>query len=325
MNRVNTANAQLPTKVALSRVFLKHVFGNKDDKTVKNYTKRLKQYGFIETFSMQGGDRGEFVFSIADRPENNPFVLLSYIENDVIANVELLTAQKADSLLEAFTVAVQAVEHDYAARLKNAAESQREPILTAYSSYVKESLEADGKTCVGTRLAKPKNNKSKSSPKVTDLPDDVQSWSFPEFTSYFLQEYRKVTGKKHSTRKSQKTGKSVEDCIKDLHHHYIEHERAMLKPTMKKHIDAFFVNYPPTDTITPTAFLMANSDVLYNVEHFLETGKKHILYEERSFKDNKSNIQAEMKAQQAREAKQENKGLSLEQLKELMEGRTNRR
>ncbi|WP_461479615.1 hypothetical protein [Paenibacillus sp. PvR148] len=111
MNRVNTAHSQVPTKVAMSRLLLKRLFGNKDDKTVKNYAERLKQYGFIEAFSMQRGDSGEFVFSIADRPENNPFVLLSYIENEVIANTELQVGQEADSLLVAFTAAVQAVEH----------------------------------------------------------------------------------------------------------------------------------------------------------------------------------------------------------------------
>ncbi|WP_461479614.1 hypothetical protein [Paenibacillus sp. PvR148] len=68
---------------------------------------------------------------------------------------------------------------------------------------------------------------------------------------------------------------------------------------MKKHIEAFFVNYPPTDKITPTAFLMADCDALYNVQRYLETGSKHTPYEERSFKDKKS--QAELKVQQARE------------------------
>jgi hypothetical protein len=288
MNRVNTAQSHVPTKVAMSRFFLKKVFGNSVDKTVKNYAERLKQYGFIETFSMQGGDRGEFVFSITDRPENNPFVLLSHIENEVIANTELQVGQEADSLLKAFTAAVQAVEHDYAARLKNAAASEREKILKAYSTYVRESLEAVGMVFVRIRQGKPKVNNVKPLPIETALPEDVQSWSYPEFTSYFLQGYRKVTGKKHSTRKSQKTGKSVEDCIKELQHHYRDHERASQKPTIKKHIEAFFVNYPPTDKITPTAFLMANCDVLYNIEQYLETGKKHVPYEERSFKDKKS-------------------------------------
>lgn len=55
MNRINTAQSQVPTKVAMSRLFLKYVFGNSVDKTVKNYAERLKKYGFIETFSMQKG------------------------------------------------------------------------------------------------------------------------------------------------------------------------------------------------------------------------------------------------------------------------------
>jgi hypothetical protein len=312
MNRVNTAESQgkeLKT-VVMPRIFLKRIFGNSVDKTVKNYAERLKQYGFIESFSMQGGDRGEFVFNITDHPENNPFVLLSYIENEVIANAELQTGQQADSLLEAFTAAVQAVEHDYAARLKNAAESQREQILSAYNSYVSESLEAGGDVCVGTREAKPKTNKTvKTSPTVTALPDDVHSWLLADFVNYFLQEYKKVTGTKHSTRKSQKTGKSVEDCIKELQHHYRDHEKAMQKLTMKKHIEAFFVNYPLTDKINPTAFLMADCDALYNVQRYLETGRKHTPYEERSFKDRKGKSQAETRAQQAREAKQENTGI----------------
>ncbi|MNO16501.1 hypothetical protein D3C76_61800 [compost metagenome] len=325
MNRINTAKAQVPTKVAMSRFFLKYIFGNSVDKTVKNYADHLKQYGFIEAFSMQGGDRGEFVFSIADFPEKNPFVLLSHAENDVIANAELLTGQKADSLLESFTAAIQAVEHDYADRLKNTSESQRETILSAYRSYVRESLEVAGKVCVGTRQAKPKSDKVKLVPTETVLPDDVMSWTLTVFKSYFLQEYRKVTGKNHSNRKSQKTGKSVEDCIKELEHHYRDHEKAERKPLMKRHIEAFFVNYPPTDKITPTAFLMADPDALYNVQRYLETGIKHTLYEERSFKDKKGKSHAELKAEQAREAKQENKGMTLEQIEELLEGRANRR
>lgn len=56
---------------------------------------------------------------------------------------------------------------------------------------------------------------------------------------------------------------------------------------MKKHIDAFFINYP-TSLFAPTAFLMANSDTLCNVERYLETSVKHVPYEERSFKDKKS-------------------------------------
>ncbi|OMD88326.1 hypothetical protein BSK49_15130 [Paenibacillus odorifer] len=83
---------------------------------------------------------------------------------------------------------------------------------------------------------------------------------------------------------------------------------------MKKHIEAFFVNYPPTDKITPTAFLMADCDALYNVQHYLKTGSKHTPYEERSFKDRKGKSQAENKAQQAREAKQEYMGVSIEEL-----------
>ncbi|MGC5326254.1 hypothetical protein [Brevibacillus sp. SYSU BS000544] len=322
VNRVKVANVQLPTTVAMSRLLLKRVFGNKDDKTLKNYAKRLKELGFINSYSLQGGDGGEFIFAINDYPENNPFVLLSRIENEVIANTELQIGHGADSLLQAFTAAVQAVEHDYVNSLMNVTESQREMILTAYRSYLSEKLQADGAS-VGTRQAKPKIkiNKAKSLPTETHLPDDVQSWSYPEFTRYFLQEYRKVTGKIHSTRKSQKTGKSVEDCIKDLQHHYRDHERAVQKPTMKKHIENFFVNYPPTDKITPTAFLMADCDALYNVQRYLETGSKHTPYEERTFKDRKGKSQAEIKAQQAQEAKQENTGMTLEQLKERLASR----
>ncbi|AWB43420.1 hypothetical protein DCC85_03735 [Paenibacillus sp. CAA11] len=311
MNRVNTAESQGKELkiVVMPRLFLKRIFGNSVDKTVKNYAKRLKELGFIESYLVQGGDGGEFVFTINDRPENNPYVLLSRIENEVIANAELQAGHGADDLLEAFTAAVQAVEQDYAVRLKNAAESQREIILTAYRSYLSEALQVDGKACVGTRQAKPKNDKVKSSTTVTALPDDVDSWSLADFMNCFLQEYRKITGKNHSIRKSQKTGKNVEDCIKDLQHHYRDHEKAKRKPLMKRHIEAFFVNYPPTDKITPTAFLMANSEALYNVEDFLETGKRHVPYGEvRSFNDKKS--QPELKALQTKEAKQENKGLS---------------
>lgn len=322
VNRINTAKAQVPTKVVMPRLFLKYIFGNSVDKTVKNYAEQLKQYGFIEAFSMQGGDRGEFVFSITDLPENNPFVLLSHAENEVIANTLLQAGQKADSLLEAFIAVVQAVEHDYAARLKNAAESHRETILTLYRSYLSETLQADGKAYVGTRQAKPKTNKAKTEPTETALPDDVQSWSFPEFTSYFLQEYRKVTGKKHIAKNRE--GKTVADCIKELQHHYRDLEISEQKPTMKKHIESFFVCYD-SKKIDPRAFFMVDSDVLCNVEHYLKTRQKPIVYEERSFKDNKSKSQAEIKAQQAREAKQENKGMTLEQLKERIENQTNRR
>lgn len=320
MNRVNTAKSQGNEliNVAMPRLVLKRIFGNSVDKTVKNYAERLKQYGFIENFSVQRGDSGEFVFSITDRPENNPFVLLSYIENEVITNTELYVGQKADSLLRAFSAAVCAVEHDYATRLKNADESQRELLLTAYRSYLSEILQADGKTFVGIRQAKPKNNKAKPLPTTTTLPDDVQSWSLVDFKNYFLHEYKRITGKNHSTRKSQKTGKSAEDCIRELHHHYRDEERDNQKPTMKKHIEAFFVNYPLTDKITPTAFLMADSDVLYNVQHYLETGIKHTLYEERSLKDNKDKNQAEVKVEQSLEAKQEHKGMSLDVITKML-------
>jgi hypothetical protein len=306
----------------MPRLFLKYVFGNSVDKTVKNYAERLKKYGFIEAFSMQGGDKGEFVFSITDLPENIPFVLLSRIENEVIASTELQIGQGADSLLQAFTTAVQAVEHDYAARLMNVTESQRETILIEYRSYLSEKLQADGAS-VGTRLAKPKTNKVKPLPTENVFPEDVQSWSLYDFVNYFLQEYTKVTGRKHITR--NRKGKTVEDCIKDLQHHYRDHEKSERRPTMKSHIEAFFVNYPLTGTNTPTAFLLADGEALYNVEHYLETGKKHVLYEERSFKSKKSMSQAEIRAQQAREAKQENTGMTLEQLKERFEGLANRR
>ncbi|MEK5162987.1 hypothetical protein NYE69_11700 [Paenibacillus sp. FSL R5-0527] len=315
MNRVNTAQAQLPTKVALPRLLLKRVFGNKDDKTVKNYAKRLMEYGFIETFSMQGGDRGEFVFSITDRPENNPFVFLSHAENEVIANTELYKGQKADSLLQAFTAAVKVVEHNYAARLKSAAESHRETILTAYRNYLSEVLQADGKAYVGTRQVKPKTNKAKPEPTETALPDDVQLWSYPEFESHFLSEYRKATGKKHRTKNRE--GKTVTDCIKELQHHYRDLDRAEQKPTMKKHIEAFFVCYD-SKKLNPRAFFMADCDVLCKVEDYLKTGQKPIVYEERSIKDKKGMSQEEMRAQQVREAKQERKGLSLEALEQIL-------
>ncbi|WP_101808205.1 hypothetical protein [Paenibacillus pasadenensis] len=320
-NRVNTAEKQgkeLKT-VAMSRLLLKRVFGNSVDRTVKNYAKRLKELGFIESYSLQGGDGGEFICTINDRPENNPYVLLSRIENEVIYLTELQSGQEADALLEAFTAAIEVVEHDYVIKLKNAAENERETILTAYGNYLRESLQANGKVCIGVNQTKVKTKKNKPLPTETALPDDVQLWSYPEFESHFLREYRKVTGKNHTT-KSRKTGKTVEDCIKDLQHHYRDHEKAERKPMMKSHIEAFFVNYPPSEKITPTAFLMADCDALYNVQRYLETGSKHTPYEERSFKDNKSMSQAEMKAQQAREAKQENKGMSLEELMRRLSG-----
>lgn len=291
VNRVNTDKAHFPSKVAMSRLLLKSLFGNKDDKTVKNYADRLKQYGFIDDFSKQGGDRGEFVFSVTDRPENNPFVLLSRIENEVIYLTELHAGQEADDLLEAFTAAVKAVEHDYVARLKNAAENEREVILTAYRDYLREFLQADGKAYVGTRQVKPKTNKAKSEPTETALPDDVQLWTLNVFKSYFLQEYKKVTGKKNHANKSKETGKTFEQCITDLEDHYKDYEQTERKPMMKKHIDAFFVNYSPP-LFTPTAFLMANSGALCIVERYLETKVKHVPYEERSFKEEKKREKA---------------------------------
>lgn len=311
MNRVNTAEAQgkeLKT-IAMSRLLLKRIFGNSVDRTVKNYAKRLKELGFIESYSLQGGDGGEFVCTINDRPENNPYVLLSRIENEVIYLTELQAGQEADALLEAFTAAIEAVEQDYVIKLKNAAENERETILTAYSNYLRESLQANGKVCVGVNQTKVKTKKSKPLPTETALPDDVQLWSYPEFESHFLREYRKVTEKKHIARNRE--GRTVADCIKELQHHYRDIERAEQKPTMKKHIEAFFVNYPPP-TFDPKAFLMADCDALYNVQRYLETGSKHIPYE-RSFKDQKGKSQAEIRAQQAREAKQENMGMSLDE------------
>jgi hypothetical protein len=203
------------------------------------------------------------------------------------------------------------------ARLKNAAESERETILSAYRSYLSEVLQADGKACVGTRQAKPKTNKVKPLPTETVLPEDVQTWALADFVICFLQEYRKVTGKKNHANKSRATGKTFEQCIKDLEDHYRDYERAEREPMMKKHIDAFFVNYPPP-LFTPTVFLMANSDTLLNIERYLETSVKHVPYEERLFKDKKS--QSELRAQQAREAKQENKGMSREEFRRRISG-----
>lgn len=312
MNRINTAEAQgkkLKT-VAMSRLLLKNIFGNSVNKTVRNYADRLKQYGFIETFSMQGGDNGEFVFTINNRPENNPYVLLCRIENDVIHHTEIQAGQSADTLLEAFKAAIAVVEHDYAIKLNNAAENERETILTEYGSYLRDSLEAVGNVYVGTRNTKLKTQKGRPLPTETTLPVNVQSWSYPEFESYFLQEYRKVTGKNHTT-KSRKTGKTVRDCIKELEHHYRDHEKTERKPLMKKHINAFFVNFPPSEKITPTAFLLADSDSLYNVERYLKTGNKHIPYEERGH-DNKLR-RAAMQPTSKVEANQTQKGLSKEQ------------
>ncbi|MED4599674.1 hypothetical protein P9314_03010 [Paenibacillus validus] len=325
-NRVNTAEKQgkeLKT-VAMSRLLLKRVFGNSVDKTVKNYAKRLKELGFIETYSLQGGDGGEFVFTINDRPVNNPYVLLSRIENELIALTELQTGLGADTLLDAFTSAIQDVEHDYVVRLKNAAENERQAILTEYSNYLRETLQCKGMASVGKCLPKSKNKKSSPLPKDTVLPEDVQSWSYPEFVNHFLQEYHRVTGKNHAA-KSSKTGKTVEDCIKDLQHHYRDHENAERKPMMKRHIEAFFINYPPSEKISPTAFLMADCDALYNVQRYLETGSKHTPYEERSFKDRKGKSLEEIRAQQARETKQEYMGKSEDEFIERLISRKRRK
>jgi len=316
-NRVNTAEKQGKAlkSVVMSRLLLKRVFGNSVDRTVKNYAKRLKELGFIESYSLQGGDAGEFICTINDRPENNPYVLLSRIENEVIYLTELQSGQEADSLLEAFTAAIEVVEHDNVIKLKNAAENERETILTAYGNYLRESLQANGKVYVGINQTKVKTKKSKPLPTETALPDDVQLWSYPDFESHFLREYRKVTGKKHVAKNRE--GKTVADCIKEFQHHYQDVEISEQKSTMKKHIEAFFVCYN-SKKLDPKAFFMVDSDVLYNVENYLKTGQKPIVYEERSLKDNKGKSQAELKVEQAREAKQERKGMSLAQLYEKM-------
>ncbi|AWB43426.1 hypothetical protein DCC85_03775 [Paenibacillus sp. CAA11] len=307
-NRVNTAKKQGKklTTVAMSRLLLKRVFGNSVDRTLKNYAKRLKEHGFIESYSFQGGNGGEFICTMNDRPENNPYVLLSRIENELIYLAELQSGQGADALLEAFSTTIQGVEFDYVGRLKNAAENEREAILAEYHDYLKESLQVNRNVSVGVSKSKQKNKKINPVPSETFLPDDVEQWSYPEFTSHFLQEYQKATGRSHN-RKTRE-GKTVVDCIKELERHYRDHLKEERKTMMKKHIEAFFVNYPPP-TFDPKAFLMADCDALYNVQRFLETGSKHIPYE-LSCKDSKGKSQAELRTQQAREAKQENMGIS---------------
>jgi|GEM_PF-7129064 len=309
-NRANTAEKQGKklSNIEMSRLLLKRVFGNSVDRTIKNYAKRLKELGFIKSYSFQGGNGGEFVCTMNDRPENNPYVLLSRIENELIYLTELPSGQEADALLEAFMTAIQAVEPDYVSRLKNAAENEREAVLTTYRDYLRESLQLNGNVIVGVSQLKPKPKKSSSVPSETVLPEDVKQWSYPEFESHFLQEYQKATGRKHN-RKTRE-GKTVVDCIKELERHYRDHLKEERKTMMKNHIEAFFVNYSPP-TFDPKAYLMADCDVLYQVQRFLETGSKHIPYEQ-SFKNKKGKSQAELRVLQAQEAKQENMGISHE-------------
>jgi hypothetical protein len=315
MNRVNTAKShgKFPSDVLMSRLLIKRVFGDCHDKTIKNYAEQLKQLGFIESFSKQNGENGDFLFVVTDRPENNPYVLLSLVENQLLMSTEVQRNYKADTVLEALTTAIKSVEDGYVFRLKNASESGRETILQEYSNYLREQLEATSMVCIESNQAETKV--SKPFLKETPLPEDIQKWTLNDFANYFLQVYTRVTGKKHASN-SRKTGKTVVDCINDLHHFYRDIESVECKSMMKKHIEAFFVNYPPSNKLTPTAFLMADPDALEYVRRFLETGEKHTPFEQHKRKTD----DAANRAKAAREAKQEYKGIDPAKFIKMLRG-----
>lgn len=301
---INQNNITKKNIVRMPRLLLRRIFDNCSDRTIENHADDLKKLGFIESYSRQGGHNGEFVFVIVDRPENNPYVLLGIVENDLINSVKLLG--NSGDFLRAIKDTIGKLEGFYVERLKHAAsDSEREKIVDEYRQSIHEEIASLGFVDISIKqLARYSDTKNRIKEKA--LSDDSLQWDCHDFGYYFTQKYKQVTGRNHPK-------KGVNECIEILLRHYRDNSECMSKA--KEHIDAYFVNYTEPD-FDPKVYLMADPDALYNVERYLDTGKKHVPYEQRS--KVKKNMRIVNKQQDIKEPDHARKSSSIERFHALM-------
>lgn len=298
-NRINTTEVKLP------RILLRRIFQDCTVESIQNHAKSLTRLGFIESYSRQDGDNGDFVFNIQEHPVNNPFVLLSVVENEIIELSKLLSKNKSNLFLRVLTEAINQVELMYVESLKNAKDGKREVILQEYRLYLCEQLESNGLVRISTKLATPMV-KSRSRDKEIELTNDVSKWKVLDFGTYFTQTYEQVTKRKHPR-------KGINQCIQALLDYYGNNPE--YECMAKDHIDAFFVNYPSSD-FDPKVYLMANEISLQTVNESIKSGEKHVPFEKRVVQDR---TQTKLKkAKELMEAKQERKGMSVDIFEKLI-------
>lgn len=213
MNVVNTNVYQnnLITEVRLPRVLLRRIFYNRTMESIlRSYAKPLADLGFIESYSRECGDDGDFVFVIKDNPLNNPIVLLCVIENSVIDSFRLNKECSTEDLLKAMTNAVNSVEKEFVTRIKNLKASEKEVLLNEYRQYLCDQLATLG--WVNNPPKKTPLGKDKGQSTDRELPKDVECWSISNFVTYFSETYKEITGNDHA-KQSGNTGLTLENCI----------------------------------------------------------------------------------------------------------------
>ncbi|WP_426984060.1 hypothetical protein [Brevibacillus borstelensis] len=300
---MNQNNITKKNIVKMPRLLLRRIFDNCSDRTIENHADDLKKLGFIESYSRQGGDNGEFVFVIVDRPENNPYVLIGIVENDLLNSVKL--RGNSGDFLRVIKDTIGKLEGFYVERLKHAASNiEREKIIDEYRQSLHQEISSLGFVDISIKqVARNPNTKNRIKEKA--LSDDILQWDCNDFGYYFTRKYKQVTGRNHPK-------KGINECIEKLLRHYRDTE---CKRKAKEHIDAFFENYTEP-AFDPKVYLMSNQDALNNVERFLDTGKKHVPYELRSNEiKNKSEAKKEKDLSEAEHAR---KRSSMERFLRLM-------
>ncbi|MEK5436068.1 MULTISPECIES: hypothetical protein [Paenibacillus] len=300
------------TEVKLPRNLLTWIFNNCTMESILNYAKSLKELGFIESFSRDGGDNGDFIFLVKEKElfVNNPYVLLGVIENQVIESFRY-SGKSSRDFLKAMKTATIAVQKDYVKRLKNANDSKKKEILEEYQQYLCEQLIPYGSFSPPIpRSTLPKTKQSTEH----NLPESVNDWSKSDFTTYFSSRYKEITKKNH-TKSSKKSG-TLEQCISKVIDLYSGD-----KIKTKSHIDKFFKGVPYDNKMKtdPQAYFMADTGLLERVNAAVESGVPFTLYENREHQDKHSTNGINQNLD-IKEAVQENKGIDVDKFLKAIYG-----
>ncbi len=319
MNIVNIdySHGITTNEVKLPRNLLTWIFNNCTMKSILNYAKSLEELGFIESFSRDGGDNGDFIFLINEKEffekeffVNNPYVLLGVIENQVIESFRY-SGKSSRDFLKGMDTATSAVEKDYVLRLKKANDSKKKEILEEYQQYLCEQLIPYGSFSPPIpRSTLPKTKQSTEH----NLPERVNDWSNSDFTTYFSSRYKEITKKNH-TKSSKKSG-TLEQCISKVIDLYSGD-----KIHTKSHIDKFFEGVPYDNKMKtdPQAYFMADTGMLERVKAAVESGVSFELYENREHQD-KHSTNGNNQNSDIKEAVQENKGIDEDALIKALYG-----
>lgn len=306
MNIVNIdySHGITTNEVKLPRTLLTWIFNNCTMKSILNYAKSLEELGFIESFSRDGGDNGDFIFLINEKElfANNPYVLLGVIENQVIESFRY-SGKSSRDFLKAMDTATSAVEKDYVMRLKKANDTKKKEIQEEYQQYLCEQLIPYGSfspPILHSTLPKTKQSTEHK------LPESVNDWSKSDVTTYFSSRYKEITQKNH-TKSSKKSG-TLEQCISKVIDLYSGD-----KIKTKSHIEKFFEGVPYNSKIKsdPQAYFMADNGMLERVKAAVESGVSFELYENREHQD-KHSTNGNKQNSDIKEAVQENKGIDVD-------------